>query len=169
VVMKDGVNESSLKRSRQHDLPTPESPMRRSLICRQPVSWSATCLSGRSEDPRRGEARTHQKVVVSITRHGCDWHSELTSSERPGRGGTGWDALREMATRLPTQSGRSDPVQKKQVPEVAVGWLSYRVHRWWQSVVGRSVGLRERRGIKNIDASMAGAVPVGFGGGEPYS
>lgn len=33
VVMKDGVNESSLKRSRQHDLPTPESPMRRSLIC----------------------------------------------------------------------------------------------------------------------------------------
>ena len=33
VVMKDGVNESSLKRSRQHDLPTPESPIRRSLIC----------------------------------------------------------------------------------------------------------------------------------------
>ena len=32
VVMKDGVNESSLKRSRQHDLPTPESPMRSSLI-----------------------------------------------------------------------------------------------------------------------------------------
>ncbi len=33
VVMKDGVNESSLKRSRQQDLPTPESPIRRSLIC----------------------------------------------------------------------------------------------------------------------------------------
>lgn len=33
VVMKDGVNESSLKRSRQHDLPTPESPMSSSLIC----------------------------------------------------------------------------------------------------------------------------------------
>lgn len=33
VVMNDGVNESSLKRSRQHDLPTPESPIRRSLIC----------------------------------------------------------------------------------------------------------------------------------------
>ena len=32
VVMKDGVKESSLKRSRQHDLPTPESPMSRSLI-----------------------------------------------------------------------------------------------------------------------------------------
>lgn len=35
VVMKDGVKESSLKRSRQHDLPTPESPMRSSLICGQ--------------------------------------------------------------------------------------------------------------------------------------
>lgn len=33
VVIKEGVKESSLKRSRQHDLPTPESPMRRSLIC----------------------------------------------------------------------------------------------------------------------------------------
>jgi hypothetical protein len=32
VVMKEGVNESSLKRSRQQDLPTPESPMRSSLI-----------------------------------------------------------------------------------------------------------------------------------------
>ena len=32
VVMNEGVNESSLKRNRQHDLPTPESPMRRSLI-----------------------------------------------------------------------------------------------------------------------------------------
>jgi hypothetical protein len=32
VVMKDGVKESSLNRNRQHDLPTPESPMRRSLI-----------------------------------------------------------------------------------------------------------------------------------------
>lgn len=34
VVMNDGVKESSLNRSRQHDLPTPESPIRRSLICR---------------------------------------------------------------------------------------------------------------------------------------
>lgn len=32
VVMKEGVKESSLNRSRQHDFPTPESPMRRSLI-----------------------------------------------------------------------------------------------------------------------------------------
>lgn len=37
VVMNDGVKESSLKRNRQHDLPTPESPMRRSLI------WRAAC------------------------------------------------------------------------------------------------------------------------------
>lgn len=33
VVMKEGVKESSLKRSRQHDLPTPESPISSSLIC----------------------------------------------------------------------------------------------------------------------------------------
>lgn len=32
VVMNEGVKLSSEKRSRQHDLPTPESPMRRSLI-----------------------------------------------------------------------------------------------------------------------------------------
>lgn len=32
VVMKDGVKESSLKRRRQHDLPTPESPISKSLI-----------------------------------------------------------------------------------------------------------------------------------------
>lgn len=33
VVMNEGVNESSLKRRRQHDFPTPESPINRSLIC----------------------------------------------------------------------------------------------------------------------------------------
>ena len=33
VVIKDGVNESSLNRSKQHDLPTPESPMSSNLIC----------------------------------------------------------------------------------------------------------------------------------------
>jgi hypothetical protein len=32
VVIKEGVKESSEKRSRQQDFPTPESPMRRSLI-----------------------------------------------------------------------------------------------------------------------------------------
>jgi hypothetical protein len=34
VVMNEGVNASSLKRSRQQDLPTPESPMSRSLTWR---------------------------------------------------------------------------------------------------------------------------------------
>lgn len=33
VVMKEGVKESSLKRRRQHDFPTPESPIRSNLIC----------------------------------------------------------------------------------------------------------------------------------------
>lgn len=32
VVMKLGVNESSLNLRRQHDLPTPESPIKRSFI-----------------------------------------------------------------------------------------------------------------------------------------
>jgi hypothetical protein len=35
VVMKEGVKLSSLNRSRQHDLPTPESQIRRSLICEE--------------------------------------------------------------------------------------------------------------------------------------
>lgn len=35
VVMKEGVKESSLKRRRQQDLPTPESPMRSSLIYKE--------------------------------------------------------------------------------------------------------------------------------------
>ena len=33
VVMKEGVKESSLNRSKQHDFPTPESPMRSNFIC----------------------------------------------------------------------------------------------------------------------------------------
>jgi hypothetical protein len=33
VVMNDGVKESSLNRRRQHDFPTPESPIKSSLIC----------------------------------------------------------------------------------------------------------------------------------------
>lgn len=32
VVMNEGVKESSLNRNRQHDLPTPESPIRSNLI-----------------------------------------------------------------------------------------------------------------------------------------
>jgi hypothetical protein len=37
VVMKDGVKESSLNRSKQQDLPTPESPISNSLIYRRNV------------------------------------------------------------------------------------------------------------------------------------
>lgn len=33
VVMKLGVNESSLNLRRQHDFPTPESPINKSFIC----------------------------------------------------------------------------------------------------------------------------------------
>ena len=41
VVMKEGVKESSLKRRRQHDFPTPESPISKSLIYLHAVSKSA--------------------------------------------------------------------------------------------------------------------------------
>lgn len=63
VVMNEGVKESSLKRSRQQDLPTPESPMRRSLICARSVSggmWGwAVC------------ERTYQEVIVAGSGHLC--------------------------------------------------------------------------------------------------
>lgn len=45
VVMKEGVKESSLKRRRQHDLPTPESPINSSLICGCLVSLSTPTRS----------------------------------------------------------------------------------------------------------------------------
>lgn len=63
VVMKEGVKESSLKRSRQHDLPTPESPINRSLICR---GVSMTC---RWEQFGNWTA-THKEVVVPCSSHG---------------------------------------------------------------------------------------------------
>lgn len=63
VVMNDGVKESSLKRSRQQDLPTPESPMRRSLICARSVSggiWGwAEC------------EEAYQEVIVAGSGHRC--------------------------------------------------------------------------------------------------
>jgi hypothetical protein len=52
VVMNEGVNESSLKRSRQHDLPTPESPMRSSLIYAGCVSRFGLAVEG-FKDPAR--------------------------------------------------------------------------------------------------------------------
>jgi hypothetical protein len=44
VVMKEGVNESSLNRSRQHDFPTPESPISNSLIWVDAVSLDVFCV-----------------------------------------------------------------------------------------------------------------------------
>jgi hypothetical protein len=49
VVMNEGVKESSLNLSRQHDLPTPLSPMRRSLIYDMRIS-----LSGRNNATLNG-------------------------------------------------------------------------------------------------------------------
>lgn len=98
VVMKEGVKESSLKRSRQHDLPTPESPISRSLICRiegesqrgvaeaeQWWGWWGSMLEvGRRSDRgckgpsgREGGGRgeLYQKVVIARPGHGlsCDF------------------------------------------------------------------------------------------------
>jgi hypothetical protein len=60
VVMNEGVKESSLNRSRQHDLPTPESPIKRSLICVE-ISRRRT----RAEAYRQ----TYEEIVVSCSRH----------------------------------------------------------------------------------------------------
>lgn len=49
VVMKEGVKESSLKRRRQQDFPTPESPIRRSLI----YAIANRCQNG--PDQHKGE------------------------------------------------------------------------------------------------------------------
>ena len=51
VVIKDGVKLSSEKRRRQQDLPTPESPIRRSLIWR--LEGSVSDITGR-EGAQRG-------------------------------------------------------------------------------------------------------------------
>jgi hypothetical protein len=79
VVMKEGVKESSLKRSKQHDFPTPESPISRSLIC---SGLLASCVYSlfrrrdricgppwRSRCGRRGG--TYKEVVVSCPSHVC--------------------------------------------------------------------------------------------------
>jgi hypothetical protein len=48
VVMNEGVKLSSLKRSRQQDLPTPESPMRSSLICGGALVEGSSSGAGRA-------------------------------------------------------------------------------------------------------------------------
>lgn len=80
--MKLGVNESSLNLRRQHDLPTPESPIRRSFIYTvgpmlvDPTSsstgmWGGGRLGG-------GWVGAYQEVIVSITGHGESERAAVT-------------------------------------------------------------------------------------------
>lgn len=79
VVMKLGVNESSLNLRRQHDLPTPESPIKRSFICTMethvsPVpsfrygEWMKGGGGRRGEGGRSGGG-AYQEVIVPISGH----------------------------------------------------------------------------------------------------
>ena len=68
VVIKEGVKESSLNRRRQHDLPTPESPMRRSLIC-----WSLALCSSPSCDNHGFGLETYEEVIVPGSSHICEY------------------------------------------------------------------------------------------------
>ncbi len=60
VVMNEGVKESSLNRKRQHDFPTPESPISKSLIC---GFWSAC------EDGTAVECHMYQEVIIACPSH----------------------------------------------------------------------------------------------------
>jgi hypothetical protein len=60
VVMNEGVKESSLNRKRQHDFPTPESPISNSLIC---GFWSAC------EDGTAAEGHMYQEVIIARPSH----------------------------------------------------------------------------------------------------
>lgn len=60
VVIKEGVKESSLNRSRQHDLPTPESPINNSLIYGCFVSLSISTGA---------QSVGYQKVVITRSCH----------------------------------------------------------------------------------------------------
>lgn len=84
VVIKDGVNESSLKRSRQHDLPTPESPIRRSLIWKmsqyRPLSVVQLQRSRKAHELARGmegacARQSYKKVIVPGRGHVADLSS----------------------------------------------------------------------------------------------
>jgi len=78
VVMNEGVKESSLNRRRQHDLPTPESPISNSLIC---FFWSA-CKSG-----------TAVEVSYVPGSHNYAYQPSRIWSRRGGKGGS---LLREL-------------------------------------------------------------------------
>jgi hypothetical protein len=60
VVMKEGVKESSLNRRRQHDFPTPESPISKSLICGIQVSCCNTDICSRT---------AYQEIIITRPSH----------------------------------------------------------------------------------------------------
>ena len=64
VVINDGVKLSSEKRSRQHDFPTPESPIRSSFIYMRGQHWTVEGGGGGLS----GEA--YQEVIISGAGHG---------------------------------------------------------------------------------------------------
>lgn len=68
VVMKDGVNESSLNRRRQHDFPTPESPISSSLICSGIRCFAPRTRTGRLYADGR-HTSTYEKIVVPSASH----------------------------------------------------------------------------------------------------
>ena len=85
VVMKDGVKESSLNRRRQHDLPTPESPISKSLICEAKdliSTWSVQKRWRRKVEGVKGmgEGASYQEIVIAISRHDERWGCERSRS-----------------------------------------------------------------------------------------
>ena len=76
VVMKDGVKESSLNRRRQQDFPTPESPMRRSLICAKMdyVSgmWDVGEVEWRERVRKTETVKAYEEIVIPCAGHDQD-------------------------------------------------------------------------------------------------
>lgn len=64
VVMKEGVKESSLKRRRQHDLPTPESPIRSNFIFQRFMISDGRPMGQETMDRCKRKLATYQKIVI---------------------------------------------------------------------------------------------------------
>jgi hypothetical protein len=80
VVMKEGVNESSLNRSRQHDFPTPESPIKSSLICgdglvvsRHKDAWDGVLGSHNSVFPPCCEYEEEKREDARLNKSQCPY------------------------------------------------------------------------------------------------
>jgi len=80
VVMNEGVKESSEKRSRQQDLPTPESPMSRSLIYDRSRIRMMFVVVG--DGPDRSAGETYKEIIVSCAGHGVSVLWELGPETR---------------------------------------------------------------------------------------